>query len=753
MSAAMNARRAAVLALRLCLLGLALAVPAGAAEVRHFRADGRDELEDGELDGISLDPMGRLALADRVERVGSVDEPFLLAAARHPKGWVVGTGNAGKVVLIDRKGAVSILFTAAEPQVFAVRAEPDGTVYAATSPRGKVYRIPPGGEGAVFFDPGETYIWALERAADGGLLVATGTQGKLFEVDAAGKGTVLYDGDDTHLRSLAVLAGGDVLAGTADEGLILRIRPDGTARTLYDATTPEVVALAAGEGGEAWAAVINSEASLAEPEGARPPAAEGGPPARRASGGEGGSEPEPVVTVSEGGEAPPEPTPRPRPGGRGPRTEILRIAPSGLVETVWTFFEETAFTLLWQEGKLWVGTGLEGKLFAFDGTAMVLEKDVEERQIVALVAGDPKADPKGDPKGDYGRPAFATTNAAALFRFAGGAERRGAYTSQALDAGSIAAFGTLHWEGSVPKGAAIAFAARSGLSAEPDRTWTEWTALTAGEEIALSGLTRGRYVQWRAALSSGNGASPQLYSVDLSYRQENLKPVIRSLAALEPGQVLVPAGFNPGNQVFEPAHPSRDGIFTPLGEAATGDEGRQKTLWKKGYQTFRWEASDPNDDALRYRLDFQPAAGGDWLPVAEELDATQYAFDATVLPDGIYRFRLSAGDGESNGGDGLVATQVSEPVTVDHTPPALAGVKRQGDLLVVQVRDATSPLTEAVVSVDAGAWKPARPLDGLTDGRRESFEIPVPAKARIVLLRLTDAAFNVVTFDLIAELD
>ncbi len=727
----------------LCLLlcGLAPAASLSAAEVRHFRADGREELAAGELDGISLDPLGRLALADRVERVAGVEEPFLLAAARHPKGWVVGTGNAGKVVLVDARGNVSTLFTTAETQVFAVHAEADGTVFAGTSPHGKVYRITPDGKGEVFFDPGETYIWALERSGGGGLLVATGTQGKLFEVDAAGRGKVLYDGDDTHLRSLAVLPGGDLLAGTADEGLILRIQPNGAVRTLYDAATPEVVALAVGEGGEAWAAVVNSEASLAEPEAAA--GTEAG--ARRAPVRvrESDGEPTPVVTVSEGAEVPAEPV-RPR-GGRGPRTEILKISPSGLTETVWTFFEETAFSLLWQRGRLWVGTGLEGKLFAYDGASMVLEKDAPERQIVALMAGDPAQKEVG--------PTFATTNAAALFRFAGGSERRGTYTSQALDAGSVAAFGTLHWEGTLPKGAVLSFSARSGLSAAPDRTWSEWTAPSSGPEIPLTALPRGRFVQWRAELSAGNGASPQLYAVDLSYRQENLKPIIRSLSALEPGQVLVPAGFNPGNQVFEPAHPARDGIFTPLGEASSGDEGRQKTLWKKGYQTLRWEASDPNADPLRYRLEIAPAAtDAGWLPVADDLEATQYGFDATVLPDGIYRFRLSASDGEGNGGEGLTSTQVSEPVTVDHTPPALVSAERKGGKLVVSARDQTSPLTEAVVSVDAGSWAPAPAADGLTDGRRESFEIPVPEKARIVLLRLTDAAYNVVTFDLTDKL-
>lgn len=724
-----------------------LAGAAGATEVKHFRADSRDEFSKGELDGVSLDPLGRLALAERLERVGVIEEPYLFAAARRGDGWVVGTGSSGKVLAIDASGTVSTLFTAPEANVFALLAEADGTVYAATSPNGKVYRLR-GGKGEVFFEPGELYIWALARAADGSLLVGTGTAGKLYRVDGAGKGTVLFDSEDTHIRALAPLPGGDVLAGTAGNGLVLRIGRDGTARTLYDSGQPEIVALAVGEGGEAWAAAVNSEASLVSEEGTKaPPAEAGGPRTGRLGGGSanapegiGEGEPTPMVTVSEGEDFTPPPAARGR-SSRAAKTEILRLAASGQVETVWSFFEETAFTLAFQGGKLWVGTGVEGKLFAYDGTSMVLEQDLDERQIVALTGG-------------AGALGIATTNAAALFRPTGTAEQEGTFTAKPLDAGSISSFGTLAWQGRVPEGTRLSFSARTGLSAEPDATWSPWSQPASGPEVPLGALPPGRYLQWRAELASGKGVSPLIFAVDASYRQQNLKPVIRSFASLDPGQILVPAGFNPGNQAYEPASPNRDGIFTTLTPAPGADEGRTKTLWKKGTQSFKWEVADPNGDSLRYRLEFQPAvAEGAWLPVVDELKASFYSFDATVLPDGLYRFRLTATDDQGIGGEPrLSASQVGEPVTIDHTPPALLRAQRKGDAITLEVADATSPLREAVVSADAGEWQAARPADGLLDGRREALEVKVPPGATLLLLRLTDAAFNVVTLDLMAEL-
>ncbi|HEV7519189.1 MAG TPA: hypothetical protein VGR07_23110, partial [Thermoanaerobaculia bacterium] len=518
--------------------------PAAATQVRIFRTQTSAAFLAGTLSGVSVDSLGRIELAPRAQKLAAVAEPFLLSAAVHGDGFVVGTGNAGKVLAIDGKGRVSELFAAPEPEVFAVWVDKDGTVFAGTSPHGKVYRIPPGGKGEIYYDPGETYIWALTRGADGALFVATGTQGKLFRVDGKGQGKVIYDSDDTHLRSLGVLPDGDVLIGTADEGLILRLGKDGQAHTVHDAKGPEVVAFATAPDGTAYAAVVASEASLTD---LAKPAAAPAPGAPGKKGGKGGAaaggEPSVTVTVEgEGGEA----VPGAGHKETGPKSELLRISPAGVVERVWSFNDDTVYSLLWQGGALWVGTGLEGKLYRYQDNQMRLEKDVDERQIVALLPG-----PAG--------PAFATTNGGALYRITAGREEKGTYTSAALDTGQVARFGAFRWRGDAPEGSAVRVSFRSGVSAEPDKTWSPWTAPREGDEISLADLPRGRYVQWRAELRSGSGGSPRLYSTELSYRQENLAPHVDALAVLEPGQILVPANFNPGNQVFEPAHPNREG--------------------------------------------------------------------------------------------------------------------------------------------------------------------------------------------------
>ena len=720
------------------LLGLLAVTAAGAAPVRVIQTQTPSAFLAGTLDGVSVDERGVLALAERSERIATIEEPFAFSVAPLPEGWAVGTGDAGRVLAVGRDGAVRVLFETDESYVFALWADPDGTLFAGTSPGGRIYRISAGGKlREPFADTGETYVWALARGTDGALWAATGTEGRLYRIDDAGKAEMVFDSEETHLRSLLPLPGGDLLVGTASSGLLLRWHAaDRTVRTLYDSSLAEVVAIAAGSDGSAYAAVLASEASFLD---LAPAAKSTKSSPRKEDAKAEDDELQPVVTVELG----PEISSGSRPAGsRSPRSELVRILPTGAVESFWESADDTVFSLLWQGERLWVGTGVDGKLYSFRDDRAVVEKDLEERQLVALLAGE-----QG--------PVLLSTNASALWRFVGGTERRGRYTSAALDAGQAARFGVFRWAGELPKGAAARFSFRTGFSSEPDRTWSSWSPGREGREIALGALERGRYIQWRAELEGGAEGAPTVLSAEVSYRQVNLRPKIERFAALDPGQVLVAAGFNPSDQVYEPASPNRDGIFTRLEPSGGRDEGRLKPLWRKGFRTLRWKATDPNQDELSYTLEVRRDGAEDpWLEIVRDLDEDYYGFDATVLPDGRYRFRLTASDAEGNvPGDALESREESEPVVIDHTPPRLERAERVARGARLRVYDSWSPLREASVSIDGGAWKPLAPADGLLDGQREELALEeIPEKARYVLVRLADAAFNYVTLDLVAEL-
>jgi hypothetical protein len=698
--------------------------PAWGAPVRIFRTQSGDAFLKGVAEGVAVESDGALRLARRADPLATIEAPFAFALARTKNGWAVGTGNEGHVYEIDGAGKAKVLFDAPEPEVFALWADPDGSLFVGSSPNGKVYRVTASGS-EVFFDPEETYVWAIARGADGALWVATGSPGRLYRVREAGKGERIWDGGATHVRSLLPLPGGELLFGTAGDGRLLRWQ-NGKTRTLLDSELNEVVALAAGPNGTAWVALLASEASFVDLA-----------PRAAASPGGGDDAGKGVVTVEEGA-----PGGGSRPAGvRTPRSQLLRLLPSGATEEVWSSADESLFAILPEGERLWAGTGLEGRLYLFESDRARVEKVFTAKQVVALGA-------------DAGGLVALTANGSALSRLTSVREAQGTYTSPALDAGQPAGFGVFRWAGELPKGSHLRSEFRSGFAAEPDATWSEWSAPREGTELPLAALDRGRFVQYRLRLEGAADGGPRIASTELSYRQENLRPEIDSLVALDPGQVLVPAGFNPADQVYEPASPNRQGIFDSL-RATPPPVERLKTLWRKGWRTLKWDVTDPNGDELRYRLEVRRDGPGEqpWLELGHDLADSAFAFDATALPDGLYRFRLTASDERGNEASAALSRAFeSEPVLIDQTPPVLGNVQRGKDEIRVTVTDAASPLRAAEVSIDGADWRPARPADGLLDGRSETLVVDaLPAGARLVLLRVTDAAFNVRTFDLLAE--
>ncbi len=696
-----------------------------AAEVKIFRGDKREATLAGTLDALAVDALGALTLARRVKRRAEMEEPFVFTAAGHPDGWVVGTGSSGKVLLVDPSGRVNELFTTAEGEVFAVECDEKGTVYAGGSPYGSVYSFADG-ESKPIFDPAAAYVWDLAIDAKGRLLVATGFPGRLHRIDR-GVAEVLYESSDSHVRAVEPLADGSVLVGTAGQGLILHVAADATVRTLHDSVAPEVLAFASDGATFAYAAVLASEASLVDLSASLAPVKNG------AEDGKGEVSVVAQTTETTGSRSS---------GATGPRSQLLRIElASGRVEELQSFDEETVHSLLYHQGELWIGTGQEGRLYRLDGKELVLERDLEERQVTAIAAGGQGA-------------AALTNNGAALYAILEGIVDEGTYTSTVLDAGQVARFGSFVWRGEQPAGSRVTVAVRSGMAVEPDATWTPWiparaTAVDEGQGAPLGEVPAGRYVQWRSTLAGG----ARISRTELTYRQENLRPKIKSFEALDPGQILVPASFNPQTQTFEPWSPNREGIFTSLRpEKEKNGEGRLKTLWKRGYRSLKWEASDANEDPLLYSLAFRRNGDDTWLTMVNKLDEPYYSFDATVLPDGVYRFRLRACDDQPGAQqEPLVAEQLSEPVVIDHTPPRLLRARRRDGVLQVELADGLNPLRDVVVSTDAGEWRSVAAEDGLLDGRRETLRVPLEEGTRFLLLRATDAAWNVVTFDLLAE--
>jgi hypothetical protein len=506
-------------------------------------------------------------------------------------------------------------------------------------------------------------------------------------------------------------------------------------RTLHDFSRPEVVALAAAPNGGVLAVATSVEVAPLSQQRSEPKK-----PATPAAAAAGAGSPEAVPQGSVSVTATTS-TVRPAaaaPAGKEGNAEVVLIAADGFAEPAWILPEETVYGARWDEGRaaLLLATGPRGRVYSLRDRQLRLEAQVDQRQVVAVppVAGG-----------------FAVVAATApgVLRPAppSKAPGKGTYVSSVRDAGRLSKFGALRFEGTVPKGASVALSVRSGNSDNPDATWTDWIRLgSPGAEIPPA-----RYFQWKAELAAApSGEAPVIERVEASWAERNSRPIVENVAVLEPGAVYPKGGAASGTAVLSVTNPDELGSFTGIEPQREGSEVPGKKLFRKGFRTVTWKGTDPNGDFLRYDVEARREGSPAWFTIRRDVDDAFYSFDATPLPDGRYRFRVTASDRLSNPeGEALTATAEADLVVLDATPPVLTVVSRkvEGERVVLRVKaaDALSPILRAEGTVSAERWRTLGAADGILDGREEEivFSAPKPAGPAFLAVRVVDAAGNV----------
>ena len=141
-----------------------------------------------------------------------------------------------------------------------------------------------------------------------------------------------------------------------------------------------------------------------------------------------------------------------------------------------------------------------------------------------------------------------------------------------------------------------------------------------------------------------------------------------------------------------------------------------------------WQADDPDGDRLVYTVYFRGEDETQWKLLKAGTHENSMTFDADVLADGKYFFRVVASDREANPpASAREAQLISAPVMIDNTPPAVTvgAVRYAGGAAHVEFEaaDAASPLRRCEYSLDAASWVPVEAADGVIDSLREKFAL------------------------------
>jgi hypothetical protein len=725
--------------LALALL-LAPAFPAGGATKLSTTASARDFLA-GDLDGTTLTSDGRLTLgpvftprAWPEEAAGAV--VFGAASDASGRVYVATGGGTGRLFVAEPDGSVRVLFDAEEPNVTVVAVGPGGEIACGTSPGGRLWKVDPRSKepakaGTLAGETGESAVWSLAFGPDGTLYAGTGTKGRIWKAGKDGRASLHAELQDSHVRSLLVARDGTVLAGTSDRGLVVAVSTDGKVRTLHDFSRPEVTALVAAPDGGVYAVATSVEVpplSQQRSEPKRPAVAAPAP------GGTQEAVPQGTVSVT-ATTSPVRPAAAPAASREG-NAEVVLIAADGFVEPAWVLPEETVYGARWDPSRgLLLATGPRGRVYSLKDRRLRLEAQVDQKQVVAVPSvTDGFAIVSATSPGVL-RPARRTGPAA------------GSYVSAVRDAGRLARFGSVRFEGTVPKGGSVVLAVRSGNSDKPDATWSDWTHPGAPGATAVQPA---RYFQYRVEVAARDaGEAPVVERVELSWAERNARPVVETVSILEPGAVLPRAGASSGSAVLSVTNPDENGAFAGLEPAREAAETTGKKLFRKGFRTVTWKGTDPNGDLLRYDVEVRREGSPTWISVRRDVEDSWLSFDTTPLPDGRYRFRVTASDRASNPeSDALAAAVESDLAVVDATPPALAVLERKvaGDRVLLRVKavDALSPLAKAEGTVSADRWRPLSAADGALDGREEelTLAVPKPAGPAFIAVRVVDASGN-----------
>jgi hypothetical protein len=679
-----------------------------------------DDFIAGKFDGISISHEGTLSLSPKEEALQGPTEDFYLSLLITSDGTkYLGTGHSGKIYKVGTNGMFELLHQVPEMDILCLAQDRNGNLYAGTSPNGQIYKITTRGELEPFFDPTEKYIWDLMFAENGALLAAVGESGGIYQINNQGEGRKILEVEENHILCMTKTQNDELIAGSGGRGVIYRVNPGKKAAILYESSYEEIKSIALDRQGNIYAAAggkvvePKKNASSLLPAGQSTEITVTATPSTPSIG-------QARISADE------------QPGA------IYRISPEALAKKLWSSEDELVYSLLWdeQKKKIIFGTGNKGRIYEIDANekiSLLLQKESE--QVYYLLA--------------QGTAIYAlSNNPSRLSRISPEKRFEGEYQSRVLDAKTLSKWGRIEWDAELPTGAIILFLTRSGNSAEPDRTWSDWSPPyqnSQGEQILSP---KGRYLQFMVRFKAESSRmSPHLKKATLFYLHSNLPPSLTKLDLLSPNEVYLKP-LEQDDVIW--------GEEISLSEQAMNKNKSQsyiapKKVEKKGYRTITWDALDENGDSLLYSVSIRREDETSWRVLEPKWAEKILAFNTSLFPDGIYFVKVEASDSPSNPkGMDLKTEKISRPLVIDNSLPVIRNFQseKQGNRLSLffGAEDANSHIQEVKYLIRPNDWQVVFPEDGICDSKSETFRFTtvLPSTAdNMIIVQVKDRHGNI----------
>jgi hypothetical protein len=733
-----------------------LAISALADGTRTWEQSNFDDLSKGTATGVAIRSIGGLELAPAFKLLYATPSTYIWAVAADDQGNVyAATGAPARVYRITPDGKASIIFEPQELQVQTLEVAPGGVIYAATAPDGKVYKLA--------HKPGEKAS-AKKSGEKNGPEKSNDTAKPAL--DPSWTSSVYFAPGTKYIWDLALDKAGNLFVATGDHGEIYKVAANGDHSLFFksDETHIRVLALDArgnliagtdGSGliyriapsGEAfvlYSAPKKEITALAIDREGDIYAAGVGEKKGGATASFGGSTALITVTPTAPMAAAPQapglsvtPSPSPTPLAQFPFASAENTGGSD----VYRIATDGSPSTLWSSHDDLVYT------LAFDSQGQLLAGTGNRGHIFAITGPDQFSDLLKAPasqitsfaKAPGGGLYAASSNLGKVFLLGPGPESEGTYESDVFDAKIFSRWGRADFRGV----GNVELQARSGNVDNPDRNWSAWKQIDlAGNHE--TGVPSARYAQWKAVLHAGS-SKPAVDSVTLYYLPKNVAPVI--------DDVSVQVGVR-----YQPVKTSPLMLGTDVnGSSGAHFESPVPSMHDRDSIGVKWSAHDENDDQLVYSLYYRGDGQSRWLLLKDNIADKAYSFDASLLPDGGYEVKVVASDAPSHSpGEALTTERVSRRFEVDTTPPQIQNLTGSPEGKEIHVRfhaeDGFSTIKRAEYSIDAGDWKYVEPVGQLSDAKTENYDFKIPlehpndeAAEHVVVVRVYDKYDNMDT--------